>query len=159
MNRPSNAPLHISVQDGTSPLRIALSGDLDERADLGVLGAQTAPRLTFDLANLTRINSIGVRRWVHALEAMLAKPNVKIVLTRCSPAFVTQALMIANMVDGVRIESLFVSYWCDRCTRNEDVLIEAGQTVKLTLTCPTCRQPFEADPSLPLIADLLRAHG
>jgi hypothetical protein len=159
MGRASGFQLRVTIQQGTSPLRVALSGDLDERADLGELVRQTAQRIVLDLGELGRINSIGVRRWVHALEPLTRRPLTKIVLARCSPAFVAQALMIPNMTEGARIESIFVSHWCEGCARGEDVLVEAADQLEELQACPTCRQAFEPDPSGPLIADLLRAHG
>jgi hypothetical protein len=83
----------------------------------------------------------------------------QIVLSRCSPAFVAQALMIPNMTRGARVESVFVSYWCDPCERGDDVLLESVEQLKSQPTCATCRQPLDPDTSGSLISHLFRAHA
>jgi hypothetical protein len=53
---------------------------------------------------------------------------------------------------------VWVSYWCDRCERGEDVLVESIEQLKGQPPCPTCKQALDPDTSGSLIAHLFRAH-
>jgi hypothetical protein len=103
--------------------RVELTGQLDERADLGPLAQALEGRAIFDLAQVSFINSIGVREWVR-LQRALAEKQVEVVLRRCSEAMVHQMNMIVETVGQAKVESFFVPYVCDACGAEASMCIE-----------------------------------
>jgi hypothetical protein len=103
--------------------RVELAGQLDERADLAPIAQKAAGRVVFDLAQVSFINSIGVREWVRLLRA-LGDKKVEVVLRRCSEAMVHQMNMIVETVAHARVESFYVPYLCDACGAEASMCID-----------------------------------
>jgi anti-anti-sigma regulatory factor len=55
-------------QDSDGCARVTLSGAMDEATDLDEAFATLDCDTVFDLSGVERINSIGVHRWVRAME-------------------------------------------------------------------------------------------
>ena len=103
--------------------RVELAGQLDERADLGLVAEKLDGHAVFDLSSVSFINSIGVREWIRLLRRLHDK-NVRVALRRCSEAMVHQMNMIVETVANARVESFFVPYLCDACGAEASMCIE-----------------------------------
>ena len=97
-------------------------GDIDENADFAELKRRLKGSVVFNLAEVRRINSCGVREWVNFVRDL---PGVTdLVFTNCSPAIVTQLNMIYNFRGPAKIRSFYAPYVCDVCNKEEEKLLE-----------------------------------
>jgi len=115
--------LEVDMSSSGRESRVELSGQLDERADLGLVVEKVDGTVVFDLASVSFINSIGVREWIRLLRQLHDK-NVRVSLRRCSEAMVHQMNMIVETVANARVESFFVPYMCDQCGAEASMCIE-----------------------------------
>jgi anti-anti-sigma regulatory factor len=128
--------------------RVAISGEFTENANFSeLLGAQT-PAIVLDLSGVRRINSCGVREWVHLVEA-LKHSGRSVELERCSVPFVAQLNMIVNFSGGARVRSFYAPYLCPNCNTEHAELCEmpdsAPPTVREFSKCPSCGSVSEFD--------------
>lgn len=128
--------------------RVAISGEFTENANFSeLLGAQT-PAIVLDLSGVRRINSCGVREWVHLVEA-LKHSGRSVELERCSVPFVAQLNMIVNFSGGARVRSFYAPYLCTSCNTEHAELCEmpdsAAPAVREFSKCPACGSVSEFD--------------
>jgi len=79
-------PLSWRVTCRADVTTVVFSGDLAGHTDFGALPAQLRGRVRFELAEVVRLNSFGIRNFVHFARS-LARVD-ELVLARCSPAVV-----------------------------------------------------------------------
>ena len=98
-------------------------GEIDENADFADLRRRLRGPVAFQLGEVRRINSCGVREWVNFVRDL---PHVTdLSFSHCSPAIVTQLNMIYNFRGRAKIRSFYAPYVCDACGREEEQLIDA----------------------------------
>lgn len=135
------------VEEGGIP-HIALVGELDELSDLNALFAALPEKGVLDLAGIRRINSCGVREWIH-FASKLRESGKKFELERCSTAVVSQLNMIMNFTGNMPVQSVMAPYYCESCNfdRPELIPLESGKMPEIpdALTCPKCQGPLEFD--------------
>jgi predicted RNA-binding Zn-ribbon protein involved in translation (DUF1610 family) len=129
------------------PGRLTLAGRIDERARLADLVATVAPGpLVIDLAEVTYINSLGVRDWVSFLRR-LAGNGVEVTFDRCADVMVLQMNMITDARGKATVRSFFAPFACDGCGWEGASLVVtdevapdvvAGRTPEAV--CPDCGQ-------------------
>lgn len=130
-----------------SPGRLVLAGKIDERARLADLASAAPPGpLTIDLADVTNINSLGVRDWVAFLRRLAAR-GVAVTLERCADVMVLQMNMITDARGQAEVRSFYAPFACDACgweggtlvvTDEVQPVIAAGGTPECV--CPECGQ-------------------
>ena len=105
--------------------------------------------IVFDLDNVQRITSFGVRQWVSALKDLNAEYYA---FLNCRPAIVSQFNMVANFGGQGSILSLYAPYLCPNCDKEIEVLIDlrqkhadvvSGKVPKVT--CPSCQGQADFD--------------
>ena len=136
--------LEVEMSSAGRESRVELTGQLDERADLARVAEKIEGSVTFDLAQVSFINSIGVREWIRLLRNLHEK-NVRVNLRRCSEAMVHQMNMIVETVAHSRVESFFVPYMCDACGAEASMCIEVEPNLSTlrgmqapAQKCPEC---------------------
>ena len=137
---------------------VALSGHLDEAADLTPLNQLPSP-LVIDLSGLDRINSVGVRDWMDFVRAR-EHAGIDLTFERCSPSVVSQMSMITHfMGTRSRVKSLQIPYLCTSCkTEHLHVLeVAQGAQIQLQLPCPKCQAEMEVDDLLETYTEALRS--
>jgi anti-anti-sigma regulatory factor len=128
---------------------LMLAGSIDESADLmGLLGRAHGGRLALDLAGVTFINSLGVRDWIR-MQTTATESGIAIELRRVAEVLIHQLNMIIATRGTARVTSFFAPYACDRCGREESLLLDAvahaGALARLEpppMTCPECAGPM-----------------
>lgn len=128
---------------------LLLAGSIDESADLmGLLGKAQGGRLVLDLGGVTFINSLGVRDWIR-MQATATQNGVAIELRRVAEVLIHQLNMIIATRGTARVTSFFAPYACDRCGREESLLVDAvASATSLArlepppMTCPECSGPM-----------------
>jgi anti-anti-sigma regulatory factor len=137
----------LQIQTGEGQLLLA--GAIDETAGLmDLLGRATGGRLVLDLAGVTFINSLGVRDWIR-MQAAATQGGIQIELRRVAEVIIHQLNMIIATRGTARVTSFFAPYACDRCGREESLLIDAvasaprlAQLEAPAMTCPECGGPM-----------------
>jgi eukaryotic-like serine/threonine-protein kinase len=124
---------------------LVLKGAIDESAKMTDLLAHVRDqRLALDLGGITFINSLGVRDWIRLQTEAKAK-GITVELRRVSEPLVHQLNMIVATRGAARVTSFFAPYACDKCGREDSLLIDAvaharglSQLEPPAMTCAEC---------------------
>ena len=129
---------------------VELFGEVDENADFSELRRRLKGPVVFQLAEVRRINSCGVRERVNFIRDL---PDVtNLTFKDCSPAIVTQLNMIYNFRGQAEIQSFYAPYVCENCNHEEELLLEVearfpgGDISEVPeFPCPECGEVMEFD--------------
>ena len=127
---------------------VSFAGHINEAADFTKLKNLSGP-LVFDLSEIDRINSLGVRDWIRLVRE-INTAGIELTFERCSPMIISQYGMISNfMGPSPRIKSVLVPYLCPACQhehlQTQDVTPGVALSVPLKLPCPKCQTPMDLD--------------
>lgn len=149
------APLSWRIRERPGVTTVEFVGEIDENADFADLRRRLRGPVAFQLGEVRRINSCGVREWVNFVRDL---PHVTdLSFSHCSPAIVTQLNMIYNFRGRAKIRSFYAPYVCDACGREEEQLIDvptqaglsprtgAGRPTLPNFACVECQAPMEFD--------------
>jgi len=104
---------------------VALMGPINEDADLTFQQIQSEikdeKKVIFNFSQIKSINSLGVRAWVSFLRSI--EENREIIFAECTADVIMQINMIPSFLGKGKVESFFVSYVCEICTKSEKKLI------------------------------------
>ena len=126
-------------------------GTVDETfAAAEMFGDITARDLIFNLKEVKRISSFGVREWVKALKDLGSRTD-HISFVECSPAIVSQLNMVANFAANVSVVSVQIPYYCAACGWDkESTLNITGSFEKVvgsipSVQCQRCKASMAMD--------------
>ncbi len=140
--------LDIRVSARSGGAHITVSGIVDEIADLSSL-KDLEGRLEFDLAEVKRLNSTGVRKWVDVLRDLATRSSM--VFVNCSPAIIDQLNMIHGFLASGRVKSFYGEMICDHCDAEGTHLFDADECRALdrlpAVKCDECGRQMELDAS------------
>ena len=140
-----SALLASSVEERGTELSVTLSGIINETLDLSALLAQCAGRnVVLELEAVRRINSAGVREWVHFMDKLTASAT-SVVLSRCSTAFVQQIAMIPSVKGRAQLRSFMMPLVCPECDAQSLVAVAPGAPVSSPRPCAACSGALEID--------------
>ena len=131
---------------------VTFSGEIDENADFGELarGSPAEGRVVFELGEVRRINSCGVREWVNFVRELPGASDLSFVA--CSPAIVTQLNMIYNFRGPAKVRSFLAPYVCSACDHESEKLLEVADPfpgpdppAPPDFVCERCGAPLEFD--------------
>ena len=129
--------------------RVAVDGQIDERAELVEFSERLTDTVVIDLANVSFVNSLGLREWIRMLYE-LQERHVEVTLSRCSESMVHQMCMVVAAKGDSKIESFFAPYECDACGHVASVCLEVEENLaafrRLEVPdepCPECGQGME----------------
>ncbi len=130
----------------------AVAGTIDETSSLQLLVDQARNgELVLDLANVTFINSLGVREWMR-MQSTARQLGLNVELRRVAEPIVHQLNMIIATRGTARVTSFYAPYACDACSREESVLVDAVQNAQLltqmrppSVLCPGCQREMAFD--------------
>lgn len=149
-SHPEWVALTWELEEDAGKTIVTFHGEIDENVDFGPLRSQLAGSVIFDLENVQRINSCGVREWVNFVRDLTAVSELT--FTRCSPATVTQLNMIYNFRGNAKVLSVYAPYICENCDSEEDKLIDLAEQFTdgvlhelPELRCRECEEPMEFD--------------
>lgn len=129
---------------------VTVQGRINESFDGEALGTQVrGAAVIFDLADVDRITSFGVRGWLRMMQtASLGEAY----FVRCSESVVNQITMIHNFCGPARVHSLIAPYQCEACGAEFGVPLFAVQDAELLrgrrppeVQCPECSSSTEMD--------------
>jgi serine/threonine protein kinase/anti-anti-sigma regulatory factor len=100
----------VATQGGEST--VTVRGTITERSDFASIISRVADVVVIDLAEVTRINSLGVSNWIRFLHDLSPRD---VILTRCAPVMVQQFYLMRNSRGPARIRSVLLPFCCARC--------------------------------------------
>jgi ribosomal protein S27AE len=124
---------------------VTLRGEINETSDFRPI-FRLSGRVFVDLAEVTRINSMGLQSWINAARG--AGPDLELIFERCSTAVVSQLCMVPRFAQTGRVASLHAPYYCERCDEESLLLLEAADYADGTPprhTCGRCGEPLVFD--------------
>ncbi len=136
------------IRDRPGLTTVEFVGEIDEHADFVELRRKLRGEVAFQLAEVRRINSCGVREWVNFVRDLPQVTDLS--FSHCSPAIVTQLNMIHNFRGPAKIRSFYAPYVCETCGLEEEKLIDVASQGQTTVglpsfTCSQCGAAMEFD--------------
>ena len=152
--------LRINVSQGAGSdgrsLLVVLSGALDQFA-ADALASMTdiyaGAAVTFDCAGIKHVNSYGAHLWMRAMQHFRVNPRCSVV--KASTSYAMFAEMVPAFAASMHIQSIVVSYYCEKCERSETFVVDLmSQSALPAVACADCGTAMAAELE---IESLLRA--
>ena len=128
---------------------VTIRGQLNESFKGRVVGSQLQGPALFDLTEVDRVTSFGVRSWLEMLEV---SRMTFAAFVRASPAVINQITMMRNFCGSAKLQSLVAPYACASCGNGFGVPFDAiaDRTILRSrnppkVLCPECRSAAEID--------------
>lgn len=128
---------------------VALSGFLDENAELDQLDARGCRTLALDLSGLTRCNSIGLLKWARFVKSIPESCTVEL---QCCSTAITKHFNLypaALAHPRLRVTSVHAPFVCGECGEETEILVELADAVSEPelpgVLCRRCANPMELD--------------
>jgi DNA-binding response OmpR family regulator len=134
------------VKDGER-IRVVLRGDFTEATRFDELLPAMVGRVVFDTAQVTYMNSLGVRAWCEFLRQARIQGYE---FHACSVPFILQASMVHDVIGRGTVTSFFAPFHCIGCDHQEERLIQTAAILAAnleppTFKCPNCGGALEFD--------------
>ncbi|HEY0190700.1 MAG TPA: PilZ domain-containing protein [Kofleriaceae bacterium] len=134
------------VKDGER-IRVVLRGDFTEATRFDELLPAMVGRVVFDTAQVTYMNSLGVRAWCEFLRQARIQGYE---FHACSVPFILQASMVKDVIGRGTVTSFFAPFHCIGCDHQEERLIQTAAILAAaleppTFQCPKCGGALEFD--------------
>ena len=134
------------VKDGERT-RVVLRGDFTEATRFDELLPAMVGRVVFDMAQVTYMNSLGVRAWCEFLRQARIQGYE---FHACSIPFVLQASMVRDVIGRGTVTSFFAPFHCISCDHQEERLLQSAAILASNLEppvfkCPNCGGALEFD--------------
>ncbi|HEY4242082.1 MAG TPA: PilZ domain-containing protein [Kofleriaceae bacterium] len=134
------------VKDGER-IRVVLRGDFTEATRFDELLPALVGRVVFDTAQVTYMNSLGVRAWCEFLRQARIQGYE---LHACSVPFILQASMVRDVIGRGTVTSFFAPFHCIGCDHQEERLLQSAAILAANLEppvfkCPNCGGALEFD--------------
>lgn len=120
------------------------NGRLNETFEARKLVGELSGTMVFDLGQVTRVTSFGIREWLRMLHD--AEPHIaRLFLARCSESVVNQLIMIRSFSGDGHVVSFQAPYLCSSCGESFECLIDCEHDAEAIRTttppdvhCPHC---------------------
>lgn len=134
------------VKDGERT-RVVLRGDFTEATRFDELLPAMVGRVVFDTAQVTYMNSLGVRAWCEFLRQARIQGYE---FHACSVPFILQASMVRDVIGRGTVTSFFAPFHCIGCDHQEERLLQSAAILASDLEppvfkCPSCGGALEFD--------------
>lgn len=134
------------VKDGER-IRVVLRGDFTEATRFDELLPAMVGRVVFDTAQVTYMNSLGVRAWC---EFLRRAPIQGYEFHACSVPFILQASMVRDVIGRGTVTSFFAPFHCLGCDHQEERLLQSAAILASgreppAFKCPSCGGALEFD--------------
>ena len=134
------------VKDGER-IRVVLRGDFTEATRFDELIPAMVGRVVFDTAQVTYMNSLGVRAWCEFLRQARIQGYE---FHACSVPFILQASMVKDVIGRGTVTSFFAPFHCIGCDHQEERLLQTAAILAANLEppvfkCPSCGGALEFD--------------
>lgn len=143
--------LTVQVTHQADSDNVQLSGPINEESEVHLknLLTQAGKNVTINFAQVTNVNSCGVRSWINFIRDFQKERSVA--FEECTPEIINQINMIPNFKGAAVINSAFGDYTCPKCSSRQHVLLKKGENLPQTvgsaptITCAKCPSTMELD--------------
>jgi len=117
-----------------------MSGSVVETVDFDELVGETTPITYLNCKEISRLNSLGVKKWIVFFEKERSK-GTQLRFVEASPAVVEQINLIRNFVCGGTVESIYVPFACTNpaCKKSLMGLFNVESIRKHNMQLPTVK--------------------
>jgi DNA-binding response OmpR family regulator len=127
--------------------RVVLRGDFTEATRFDELLPAMVGRVVFDMAQVSYMNSLGVRAWCEFLRQARIQGYE---FHACSAPFILQASMVRDVLGRGTVTSFFAPFHCIGCDHQEERLLQSAAILAAGLEppvfkCPGCGGALEFD--------------
>jgi len=127
--------------------RVVLRGDFTEATRFDELMPAMVGHVVFDMAQVTYMNSLGVRAWCEFLRQARIQGYE---FHACSVPFILQASMVRDVIGRGTVTSFFAPFHCIGCDHEEERLLQSAAILASELEppvfkCPSCGGALEFD--------------
>ena len=133
---------------GSSSDQVAFQGEITESSDLLSVELALGAHANVDLADIVRINSMGVKSWLQFM-ARCKQSGKHLTFVRCSPVIVGQLNIVNSFRAGAMVESVMAPFVCPDCdheaTLEVDVRKEPLDQIAVGMVCSECDAAMEFD--------------
>lgn len=167
----SEFPFQIRAQRENEKCVLLFQGPIDEDVRFDAIDREIGDVKTvvIDFADVTVLNSLGIRTWMVWLRQWIGQKDF--VFRRCPKAVVDQFNVLSGFLPkGSVVESFYVPYFCDACTREQSILYRKDIDFKQArgespawvcepkhVKCDICSEALELDVRLPIYFSFLSA--
>ncbi|MBA3538267.1 MAG: PilZ domain-containing protein [Deltaproteobacteria bacterium] len=128
-------------------IRVVLRGDFTEATRFDELIPALVGRVVFDTAQVTYMNSLGVRAWCEFLRQARIQGYE---FHACSVPFILQASMVKDVIGRGTVTSFFAPFHCIGCDHQEERLLQSAAILAASFEppifkCPSCGGALEFD--------------
>jgi anti-anti-sigma regulatory factor len=135
----------VDVKEEGGTIKIGVVGAITESSDFKPAIERAGGTVVVDLKGVDRVNSYGVREWIHFMKA-LADKKARVVLDHVSIPMVRQMNMIPQVRHQAEVRSIFAPYYCESCDDERAIALPAGaKEAPEHAPCPTCGKQMEFD--------------
>lgn len=138
----------ISIQPGDGPEMYLLSGMIDAYLDISPILESSSPQLMLNLKGIKEINSVGVKKWVEAMQ-QLKGSGKSVAYQECSSSFVSQCNFVPELSAGIKVHSLYVIFECEECdeylTKNIETKDLDFDNLPPDVSCPECNELMQTE--------------
>lgn len=144
--------LSISITHHTDHSKYIFKGHLSESFDQRHIPQSQHRTVSFDLAGIEYVSSVGIREWVMLLNHW--SKDHRVYFERCSIYFVDQMNMVPDCLGTATVKSVYAPYYreCDQCSGEKNQLIKFSGRQKSQqkmaipeFQCERCDKPLEFD--------------
>jgi anti-anti-sigma regulatory factor len=126
-------------------LAIRITGAITEGTDFAAALSAARGHVVVDLSGVERVNSYGVREWIHFLRSLEAKSS-RVTLAGVSVVMVRQMNMIPEVRGKADVTNVFAPYYCPKCEDERTVALpEHAKAAPAHATCPECNTQMDFD--------------
>lgn len=155
-----NDDLLIDAKSQAGKLILRLTGDVDESVHFAPVielvkrrtESEAVSTVQFDLGNVTRLNSSGVRQWLRFLDTIQSMAAVEFI--KVNQAVIEQTIVAPNFLgkEGNRIHNFEAPYKCPECSHKiletlepSEVIVEDGEIIPPSFDCERCGALMDFD--------------
>ncbi|MBD63687.1 MAG: hypothetical protein CME62_00640 [Halobacteriovoraceae bacterium] len=125
-----DSSLEIVMIEQNDQVTYKLSGQIDEDADLDkMLSGAAQSRIVFDLADVTMINSCGIRDWIEFQKKI--NQETKIIYENCPQVIIEQMNIIKGFIrEGGEISSFYAPYYNPATDEEIKILLTPEEVIE-----------------------------
>lgn len=129
-----------------APVRVVLSGAIDERSRVKDVLARIQEDAILDLGRVRRVNSVGLIEWLRAIAPLTRRHRIQV--EAISYGLAIQANQLTDLFGAAELRSCLAPYFCAACNANREVVVsveEAKAALVPPKRCERCGGELEFD--------------
>lgn len=149
-----NSRLEAEISEDLTTVRIRLRGQFLEPFELTAPLSVRTDKVVFELTELERMNSVGVRQWDHWMRAISKSAPKAVIELKGMPGFFVDLFNLIHefVPEPYRVESFYLPCYCEQCEVSSETLVSSAdeplprRVEQLpALACGTCGQQLDVD--------------